>query len=185
MVDESSLASTRQMREFLEKIGPQDHVLLIGDTRQHQGVEAGKPFEQMVQAGMRTSSLTRSVRQKDPELKAAVDAARPGATCRRASTCSDSKAGSKKLPIPCCGFRPSPEIMARAPTARLSSLPTMPRAVRSTMLSVTNCKPRGIVSTENHSLRVLVPRQELTGADRKWAVRYQANDVLRYGARKR
>ena len=29
------------MRQFLEKLGPQDRVLLIGDTRQHQAVEAG------------------------------------------------------------------------------------------------------------------------------------------------
>jgi ATP-dependent exoDNAse (exonuclease V) alpha subunit len=57
MVDESSLASTRQMEAFMEKIGPQDRVLLIGDTRQHQGVDAGKPFEQMQQAGMQTSQL--------------------------------------------------------------------------------------------------------------------------------
>ena len=65
MVDESSLASTKQVREFLEKIGPQDRVLLIGDTRQHQGVEAGKPFEQLVQAGMRTARLDQIVRQQD------------------------------------------------------------------------------------------------------------------------
>jgi len=43
MVDESSLASTQQMREFLGKISVQDKVLLIGDIRQHQGVDAGKP----------------------------------------------------------------------------------------------------------------------------------------------
>jgi AAA domain len=39
-VDESSLASTNQMREFLARLGPNDRVLLIGDIRQHQGVEA-------------------------------------------------------------------------------------------------------------------------------------------------
>jgi ATP-dependent exoDNAse (exonuclease V) alpha subunit len=42
LVDESSLASTNQMREFLTRLAPQDRVLLIGDTRQHQGVEASK-----------------------------------------------------------------------------------------------------------------------------------------------
>ena len=73
MVDESSLASTRQMREFLSKISPRDRVLLIGDTRQHQGVEAGKPFEQLVGAWMPTVQLNQIVRQKDPELKAAVE----------------------------------------------------------------------------------------------------------------
>ena len=57
MVDESSLASTQQMRQFLQRIGPQDKVLLIGDIRQHQGVDAGKPFEQLQEAGMKTAHL--------------------------------------------------------------------------------------------------------------------------------
>ena len=56
-----------------DKIGPQDRVLVIGDTRQHQGVDAGKPFEQMQDAGMRTSLLETIVRQKDPALLAAVE----------------------------------------------------------------------------------------------------------------
>ena len=43
-VDESSLASTNQMREFLSRLTARDRVLLIGDTRQHQGVDAGRPF---------------------------------------------------------------------------------------------------------------------------------------------
>ena len=46
---------------------------LVGDTRQHQGVDAGKPFEQMQEAGMRTSQLDQIVRQKDPELLRAVE----------------------------------------------------------------------------------------------------------------
>ena len=73
MVDESSLASTQQMRDFLNKIGPQDKVLLIGDTRQHQGVDAGKPFEQLQEAGMRTAQLDQIMRQKDPALLKAVE----------------------------------------------------------------------------------------------------------------
>ncbi len=73
-VDESSLASTNQMREFLARLAPQDRVLLIGDTRQHQGVEAGRPFEQLQEAGMRTVKLdARSCVRKDPELKVAVE----------------------------------------------------------------------------------------------------------------
>jgi ATP-dependent exoDNAse (exonuclease V) alpha subunit len=60
MVDESSLASTQQMREFFNKIGPQNKVLLIGDTRQHQGVDVGKPFEQLQRTGMRRRSAKKS-----------------------------------------------------------------------------------------------------------------------------
>ena len=55
MLDEASLAGTRQMRAFLEKIRPDDRVLVIGDTRQHQGVDAGRPFQQMQEAGMQTA----------------------------------------------------------------------------------------------------------------------------------
>jgi hypothetical protein len=39
---------------------------------------------------------------------------------------------------------------------------------------------RGVVSREGHSFLTLVPRQEMTGADRGWAQQYQVNDILRY-----
>ena len=59
---------------FLERrLGPDDRVLLIGDTGQHQGVEAGRPFEQLQDSGMETAKLDEIVRQKDPELKTAVE----------------------------------------------------------------------------------------------------------------
>src|ERR1700689_1182905 len=73
LVDESSLASTNQMREFLSRLDPDDRVLLVGDIRQHQAVEAGRPFEQLQDAGMRTATLDDIVRQKDPALKSAVE----------------------------------------------------------------------------------------------------------------
>jgi ATP-dependent exoDNAse (exonuclease V) alpha subunit len=38
----------------------------------------------------------------------------------------------------------------------------------------------GLISNEEHRIRTLVPRQDLTGADRTWAERYQVGDVLRY-----
>lgn len=61
------------MCDFLNKIGPRDRVLVIGGTRQHQGVDAGEPFEQMQDAGMRIAQMDRIVRQKDPALLAAVE----------------------------------------------------------------------------------------------------------------
>lgn len=32
----------------------------------------------------------------------------------------------------------------------------------------------------NHEIKLLSPRQELTGADRKWAARYEVGDMVRY-----
>ncbi len=57
VLDESSLASTRQMHEFIERLHPNDRVLLVGDSRQHEAVEAGRPFAQLQEAGMRTATL--------------------------------------------------------------------------------------------------------------------------------
>lgn len=46
------------MRAFLDKIDAGNRVLDIGDTRQHRGVDAGRPFQQMQEAGMRTATLS-------------------------------------------------------------------------------------------------------------------------------
>ena len=39
---------------------------------------------------------------------------------------------------------------------------------------------KGVVGREEHRAQVLVTRQDLTGADRAWAARYNEGDVLRY-----
>ena len=72
VLDESSLASTKQMNAFLHGLNAEDRVLLVGDVRQHQAVEAGQPYEQLQEAGVDTVRLDEIVRQKDPALKAVV-----------------------------------------------------------------------------------------------------------------
>src|SRR5437879_11300936 len=73
VLDESSLASTKQMNEFLHRLKDSDRVLLVGDTRQHQAVEAGTPYEQLQEAGIQTARLDEIIRQKDPALKEVVE----------------------------------------------------------------------------------------------------------------
>ena len=73
-VDETSLASGRQLRDFLERLQPSDRVLLVGDTRQHQSVEAGRIFAELQDAGMRMATLSQIVRQKDEGLRQVVEA---------------------------------------------------------------------------------------------------------------
>jgi len=50
-----------------------DRVLLVGDRRQHEAVEAGWPFAPLQDAGMKTVRLEDIVRQKDPELRQVVE----------------------------------------------------------------------------------------------------------------
>jgi hypothetical protein len=44
----------------------------------------------------------------------------------------------------------------------------------------TELQGKGRVSGEQHPIRTLAPRQELTGADRTWAAKYEVGDILRY-----
>jgi ATP-dependent exoDNAse (exonuclease V) alpha subunit len=73
VLDESSLASTRQMNEFLHRLKDSDRVLLVGDVRQHQAVEAGTPYQQLQEAGIQTARLDEIIRQKDSALKEVVE----------------------------------------------------------------------------------------------------------------
>ena len=73
VLDESSLASTQHIYKLLALTEPEDKVVLVGDVRQHQAVEAGRPFEQLQQHGMTTAALTENVRQRNKDLKQTVD----------------------------------------------------------------------------------------------------------------
>lgn len=179
MVDEASLASTQQMREFLTRICRQDRVLLIGDTRQHQGVEAGKPFEQLVQAGMRTAQLDQIVRQKDPELKAVVEYLAHGKITEGIELLQ-RQGKVTEIADPNMRIQTIARDYASHPARTLIVSPDnasrrqINDAVRSEL------QIRGMVAAENHALHILIPRQELTGAERQWASSYQVQDVLRY-----
>jgi conjugative relaxase-like TrwC/TraI family protein len=179
MVDESSLASTKQMREFLIKIGPQDRVLLIGDTRQHQGVEAGKPFEQLLEAGMRTAQLDQIMRQKDPQLKAAVERLARGDV----AACIDmlqQQGRVREIADPVERIQAIARDYAGNPQNTLIVSPDNASRRQINDAVRQELQARGIVHAEDHALRVLVPRQELTGAERQWASRYEVDDVIRY-----
>ena len=80
VVDEGSLASTDQARDLL-RIASELRIpklVLVGDAKQLDAVDAGKPFAQLQQAGMKTAVMDEIMRQRDPELKAAVEASLAG-----------------------------------------------------------------------------------------------------------
>ena len=61
------------MHEFVRRLHPNERALLVGDTRQHEFVEAGRIFAQLQEAGFQTVKPEEIVRQKDPELKQTVE----------------------------------------------------------------------------------------------------------------
>ena len=80
VVDEGSLASTVQARDLLRiaTVLRIPRVVLVGDSKQLDAVDAGKPFAQLQAAGMKTAVMDEIMRQRDPELKAAVEASLAG-----------------------------------------------------------------------------------------------------------
>lgn len=179
MVDESSLASTQQMRDFLNKIAPQDKVLLIGDTRQHQGIDAGKPFEQLQEAGMRTAQLDQIMRQKDAALLKAVEHLSKNETAVGVEMLSQQGRiteivdPEQRVSAIAKEYAAHPEntlIVSPDNASRRS----INQAVRQEL------QAHGVVDSKDHSVRVLTPRSDMTGADREWAARYQPSDVLHY-----
>lgn len=73
VVDESSLLSTGQARALVELAeGRSAHLIVTGDVKQHEAVEAGGPFAQLQAAGMKTYVLGDILRQQNEALRSAV-----------------------------------------------------------------------------------------------------------------
>jgi conjugative relaxase-like TrwC/TraI family protein len=178
-VDESSLASTNQMREFLSRLAPQDRVLLIGDTRQHQGVEAGRPFEQLQEAGMRTAKLDEIVRQKDPELKSVVEMLATGQVSA-ALDALQKQGRVREIPDAGARVRAMARSYAESPERTLIISPDNASRRELNVAVRQELKANGTIAREDRSFRVLVQRQDMTGAERSWASRYEINNVIRY-----
>jgi conjugative relaxase-like TrwC/TraI family protein len=178
-VDESSLASTNQIREFLARLAPQDRVLLIGDTRQHQGVEAGRPFEQLQQAGMRTAHLDEIVRQKDHALKSAVESLAKG-DVPGAIESLHRKGRIREIPDSGERVRAIARSYVQAPERTLIVSPDNASRRDLNIAVRQELKSKGILAPEDHNFKVLVQRQEMTGAERRWASGYEMGDVVRY-----
>ena len=174
VVDEGSLASTKQMHDFVMRLHPNDRVLLVGDTRQHEAVEAGRPFAQLQEAGMVTVKLEEIVRQRDPELKNVVEQLARGEVgeavqgLERQGRVHEVKDPAQRLEAIAKEYAKSPE----------NTLVVSPDKINARIH--TELQAMGIVGREEHRIDTLVPRQDLTGADRTWAQRYERDNVLLY-----
>jgi ATP-dependent exoDNAse (exonuclease V) alpha subunit len=179
VLDESSLASTRQVHEFMNRLHPRDRVLLVGDRRQHEAVEAGRPFAQLQDAVMKTVKLEEIVRQKDPELKQVVEQLARGKvreavqSLDRQGRVHEIKSLDERIAAIAKDYAKSPEnTLVISPDNR--SRAEINQRIHAEM------QRSGLVSRDEHRIRTLVPRQDLTGADRTWAERYEVGNVLRY-----
>jgi conjugative relaxase-like TrwC/TraI family protein len=179
VVDESSMASTRQMHTFVERLKENDRVLFVGDTRQHEAVEAGRPYAQLQDAGLRRARLDEIIRQKDPALKEAVEQLARGEVreaidnLNRQGRVHEVGGRHQRIGEIAREYVRQPEntlVVSPDNESRREINNHIHRAMQDS----------GQVKPEEHSVRVLNARQDLTGADRQHARNYEPDDVIRY-----
>lgn len=128
---------------------------------------------------MRTARLDEIVRQKDPTLKSAVELLARGQTTA-ALDLLRRQARIREIADPQERIRTIARNYAESPT---NTLIVSPDNVSRRDLNIAvrqELKSSGIVGAENHRFRVLVQRQEMTGAGRAWANQYEIGDIVRY-----
>jgi conjugative relaxase-like TrwC/TraI family protein len=179
VIDESSMASTKQMHTFVERLKENDRVLFVGDVRQHEAVEAGRPYAQLQEAGMRTARLDEIIRQKDPALKEAVGQLARGEVQEAIANLNSQgrvhEIGSRDERIGEIAreYVRSPErtlVVSPDNESRRELNGQIHRAMQAD----------GKVGNDEQRVHVLYARQDVTGADRQHAQNYERGDVLRY-----
>ncbi|MEP7308053.1 MAG: MobF family relaxase [Acidobacteriota bacterium] len=180
-LDEASLASTGQVERLLKGLRPDDRVILIGDTRQHQSVEAGRIFEQLQEAGMRTAHLTQIVRQTDPAYLAATEDLAAGRVAD-AFKKFHQQGRVTEIPDRMERIRAVAKDYADHPVNVIIVVPDHDsRQVLNTAIHQ-RLIAQGDVEAREHTVRVLVMRQDVTQADRAWAGQYDPGDIVRYAS---
>jgi hypothetical protein len=179
VVDESSMASTKQMHTFVERLKENDRVLFVGDVRQHEAVEAGRPYAQLQEAGMRTARLDEIIRQKDPALKEAVEQLARGEV-KEAIANLDSQGRVHEIVDRSERIREIAREYVRQPENTLVVSPDNQSRREINEHIHRAMQDAGQVKNEEHPVQVLNTRQELTGADRQWAQNYEPGDIVRY-----
>jgi conjugative relaxase-like TrwC/TraI family protein len=180
VLDESSLASTQHIHKLFARLEPEDKVLLVGDVRQHQAVEAGRPFEQLQQHGMTTVELTENVRQQNEELRQSVNKL----TARNVPE-AVAELHSRGKVIEIVDERERFEAIAqdycKDPTDTLVISPANRGRVQINSLIHRQLQQEGNVSHNEHQMKVYVARSDMTGAERTFANSYRpGEDIIRY-----
>jgi ATP-dependent exoDNAse (exonuclease V) alpha subunit len=154
-------------------------VLFVGDTRQHEAVDAGRPYAQLQEAGMQTAQLTEIIRQQDAALKATVEqlsvgdvegAIRSLAAQGRVHEYTERE---ERIQAIARAYVEQPEntlVISPDNASRMEIATTIHAEMQKL----------GKVSQEEQAVTVLVARQNITSEDRLWAQNYEPGDVLRY-----
>jgi conjugative relaxase-like TrwC/TraI family protein len=185
-LDETSLASSKQVNQFLTRLGTRDRVILIGDVRQHESVEAGRVFAQLQEHGISTARLEEIVRQRqaDPGLREAVGHIAKG-DVRQGFHLLQQQHRVIEIRDEQARYARIAEEYQKAPKETLViSADNRSRAEINAAIH-DRLKVSGQIEAREYRFNLLVENQDVTGADRKLASSYGVGNVLRYNTGER
>lgn len=182
IVDEAGLMGSKALKQTLERAEAAcARVVLVGDPRQYQAVEAGKPLAQLRDNGMRTAEITEMQRQRNaPE--AVREAAQLSAERGQARAALDKlDRGGRVVEVADSAQRQARiarDYAGLAPAERRSTL----------VLTGTNAARRTINDHVRQELGLAgkgrdvttFQRGDQTGAEKKLASSYRAGEQLRF-----
>jgi conjugative relaxase-like TrwC/TraI family protein len=180
VLDESSLASTRQIHQFFARLNAStDKVLLVGDVRQHQAVDAGSPFEQLQKHGMTTAKLSAIVRQRNKELKETVTDL-SFRRIKKAVTALESRGKVIEITDERDRLQAMAKDYATNPSRTLVISPANRERAQLNSLIHHELQRDGAVSRDDHQMKIYVARNDMTGTERGFANAYRPDDVIHY-----
>ncbi|MBO0858712.1 MAG: AAA family ATPase, partial [Chloracidobacterium sp.] len=177
ILDESSLTDTVNMGGFLDRLKPADRILLVGDDRQHKPINAGKPFEQVIEAGMETSTLSEIVRQKDLALRAVVEKLAAGEV-REAVAMLIDQGRVFEIEDDLDRLKAVADDYCSEDKAIVISPKNNERVALNTLIHL-QLQYEERISAEDHQTTIYVNR-DVTGAERTFAGAYEIDDIIRY-----
>ena len=128
---------------------------------------------------MRTARLDEIIRQKDTALKSAVEFLAAG-NVTAALDLLQQQGRVREIPNSGERIRAIAKSYVESPANTLIVSPDNASRRELNVAVRQELKANGTLAPEDHAIRVLVQRQDMTGAERAWANRYEIGDQVRF-----
>lgn len=197
VLDEASMVASRKFHELQQvNLEQGSKLIAIGDIHQLASIEAGKPFELLQNAGIKTAHMTDILRQKNPILREAINALYAKEFEDAFNLVSMHKDGvsrditTEKSPLGIVEIADQAErltkmaedFLDRSPQRRESTLVITPaNADRVTVNTVIRAglREEGLLKGTEHRIHILVPRN-FTQVELTRVTNYEKGDVIRF-----
>jgi ATP-dependent exoDNAse (exonuclease V) alpha subunit len=172
------------MSAFLRKLTPADRVIVVGDTKQHASLGAGRVFAELQEAGMKTFHLRKIIRQEHEWYRQVVkDLAKGEIQGALDRLMADDSYRIHELPDERLRHRAIAFWYLQDPLHTIAVTPDNRSAalISETIRAVR--REREDLAGVSYRARILHSRSDLTAEDLRFAGSYQVGNIVEYARR--